>query len=1170
MKFSNKNLGRFEIQRKLGSGAFGTVYLALDPQLDRTVALKIPHFSGGENTKQISRFLREAKAAAGLHHPNIVAVHDAGRLDEHYYIASAYVDGTNLREMIQLHGKPTATAAVKLILKLANALGYAHLQGVVHRDVKPENILLDKEGTPYLVDFGLAKRDIIDVLHTQEGAVLGTPAYMSPEQASGKSSVADGQTDQWSLGIMLFELLTGKRPFEGAQLQLMYAIQHSEVPSLRKLNPQIPVDLETICLKALQKTPKDRFQDCFELARDLDRWLTDAPILSRRQSIIEKLQRWSRRNPGISKLTAAFLVVVTILSVAVLTQWIRAEVNAVRISQTLFQVENQKRKLETQSQELEQRSDELDQQNQTLNQNNIALEGANATIVAKLREIQEKEKLILSTAEQKAIAEQEADQAKAQSEDEKQLRQTEQSKNKTLKYFGEIQTVKMEIASARFDSATKILQDTVPAARSLEWTYLSTKAKQRDLPYKLVDDFDRLDIETVQFIRSVHFPDRPVDRVQIKDLASGERVLAVNQAADTWITQDPEESLIAEYLPRSANNKNVALSKIAQEFTAKKIRVASYGKSVTSIDEVVTQAWISPNGNYVACVCPKVTVSMKNESNDNPLDDVLLIDIDLEMVLLNLASSEYPRRVIPVDQLAKVSISITENPVGSGLYVPKYEPLRWPEMRVIFSEDSSQLILLNHSGNLSSYSINDQSIQKDASKLGVDQDKETALCFAKNGDCILATDGEVLQLEPTTLKTIRSIKLKWPRTPRKGGAMFSRNGTSLGLIVSRAGTKPQDEVLQFHVYNFERKEWNSCNVTGSMMTSAFNLSEQNANRDFRAAAADKQVYLADFIFDDFVDDRLSRWVSFRLKNGQHYFFKENTESLSISDSEIWKGPSDKPPVLMKYDSEASTLFLGFIDRLVTFKSEERSKLKLHSNISLEGGGGLLDMTFSQSGGGVAVSQKSRIGLVDLGSRSVVKSFATKQVSAMCGIPGGRLACSDCNGELRIVSESDGEVLRSFQVNRNGRSRLAVSEKDDLLVSVGEDRRVVVWDLRNEKQIGMLLTDTPSKQVRMNQKSNMLTIVGIDNSITVHQLPSMRRVASFQSIESDVLWCNTSDDGKRLVKASTPGVDLLDLEFSVGVLELVRFPGKPLCIEVDCSRWVVYAYMPDGRLHEFAL
>ena len=200
-------IGRFEIKKELGRGAFGTVYLAIDPQLERPVALKVPHFGVDEQPKSITRFLREAKAAAGLHHPNIVAVHDAGRHDESFYIASAFVDGSSLREKMKADGKPSKKAAVKLVAKLANALGYANEQGVVHRDVKPENILLQKDCVPFLVDFGLARRDSVDVLQTQEGTVLGTPAYMSPEQASGHGASADGRTDQWSLGVILYELL---------------------------------------------------------------------------------------------------------------------------------------------------------------------------------------------------------------------------------------------------------------------------------------------------------------------------------------------------------------------------------------------------------------------------------------------------------------------------------------------------------------------------------------------------------------------------------------------------------------------------------------------------------------------------------------------------------------------------------------------------------------------------------------------------------------------------------------------------------------------------------------------------------------------------------------------------------------------------------------------------
>lgn len=213
----NRTLGRFELVKVLGKGAFGTVYLARDPQLDRQVALKIPLRTSLQDAAEKMRFVREARAAAQLRHPNIVPVYDAGNIGDTYYIAVAFVEGKTLRA--RLNERPfTHREAADLIAKIASALDYAHNKGIVHRDIKPENIIIDEAGEPQIMDFGLARRliDCDDSLHdshtsnripqsrqphsilTHAGDVMGTPAYMSPEQARGDSHLADSRSDQWS------------------------------------------------------------------------------------------------------------------------------------------------------------------------------------------------------------------------------------------------------------------------------------------------------------------------------------------------------------------------------------------------------------------------------------------------------------------------------------------------------------------------------------------------------------------------------------------------------------------------------------------------------------------------------------------------------------------------------------------------------------------------------------------------------------------------------------------------------------------------------------------------------------------------------------------------------------------------------------------------------------
>jgi WD40 repeat protein len=313
-----ERVGRFEVRAKLGAGAFGTVYRAYDPQLDREVALKVPQAGTLDTPKRVERFLREARAAAGLRHPHIVPVYDAGQDGGQSYIASAFIKGRTLAEACD--GGPLAPRrAAEVVRGLAEALAYAHGQGVVHRDVKPANVMLDEAGEPHLMDFGLAARqDTVEKL-THEGAVLGTPAYMAPEQAKGQRGDAEPAGDQYSLGVVLYELLCGEVPFEGPVQVVLFNAINTEPPPPRKLNPTVPRDLETVCLKAMAKQPRERYPTCRELADDLRRWLEDEPIRARRVGAVERLLRWARRNPALALTGAAaagLLVAVALISAA--------------------------------------------------------------------------------------------------------------------------------------------------------------------------------------------------------------------------------------------------------------------------------------------------------------------------------------------------------------------------------------------------------------------------------------------------------------------------------------------------------------------------------------------------------------------------------------------------------------------------------------------------------------------------------------------------------------------------------------------------------------------------------------------------------------------------------------------------------------------------------------
>ena len=361
-------IGAYEILSILGRGGMGVVYKARHKRLDREVALKMVLAGSHASSEQHQRFIIEAKAVAHLQHPNIVQIFEVGEENGLPFFSLEFVDGEGLDNQIRKRPLDPVQAA-KLTETLARAMQFAHDHHIIHRDLKPANVLMSRVGVPKIADFGLAKRleDADDSGSTRTGTIMGTPSYMSPEQASGDVRGIGPATDQYSLSAMLYEFMTGRPPFLSAKpVETIMQVLRTEPVAPRQLQPKLPIDLETICLKALQKDPAKRYANCKDFADDLARFVKGEPIAARPVSQLERGWRWCKRNPLVATLSAmAATGLVAVAIISSVSSWMVLERNS--------QLKSVNSSLSQANSSLDVKIEELDSTNQELKKTNVQL-----------------------------------------------------------------------------------------------------------------------------------------------------------------------------------------------------------------------------------------------------------------------------------------------------------------------------------------------------------------------------------------------------------------------------------------------------------------------------------------------------------------------------------------------------------------------------------------------------------------------------------------------------------------------------------------------------------------------------------------------------------------------------------------------------------------------------
>lgn len=486
------SFGRFELRKLLGQGGFGRVYLAFDPQLNREIALKLPIFAAASK-KQMQRFRTEARAAAQLFHPHIVRLFESGEIDGQAYIVSEYVQGMALSEYLK-NNTVSLEQAADWTIALSEALSYAHEHGVLHRDIKPHNVIVDQANQPQLLDFGLAKRLDEDSTATVEGAMLGTPAYMSPEQARGDLQRIGPHSDQYSLAAVLYQLITGEKPFSGGDLQVIAQLTRVEPTEPRSLNPDVPMDLQAICQKAMSKEIELRYGTVAEFGRDLRRWRSGRTVAARPLNAVQRLRRWRHRNPGLAVAVATATLLLLLTTITAFVGYRYTSSARSRLLASLGELEVAAQREQESLQRRQTAREQAEQENATLEKNLKLAEEQRALAEASQQEAEEAQRLTVLSANkaqsalselerQVAIRENREDSRDAARGDLSQVRDqlTQLSEDDPIPFVRvQLQAAQNAVTAEQNERAIELLEQVPLEHRHWEWWFVRSLASPEE------------------------------------------------------------------------------------------------------------------------------------------------------------------------------------------------------------------------------------------------------------------------------------------------------------------------------------------------------------------------------------------------------------------------------------------------------------------------------------------------------------------------------------------------------------------------------------------------------------------------------------------------------------------------------------------------------------------